>query len=105
MVSITVETRSGDVRQVEGDAGQSLMELLRENGITDIMALCGGNCSCATCHVHIDSDTLAQLSPMSDDEDMLLDGSDDRADDSRLSCQIPVTADLDGAKIRVAAEQ
>ena len=104
MPTIHVTTRSGEERQVEAASGRSLMENLRDGGIDDILALCGGNCSCATCHVHVARDWLNKLPPMSADEDDLLDSSDDRDDTSRLSCQIPVTDALDGLAVTVAAE-
>ena len=65
------------------------MEVIRDAGIDELLALCGGCCSCATCHVHVDPDFAARLPPMSEDENDLLDSSDDRDETSRLSCQIP----------------
>ena len=104
MPTIHVTTRDGEQRIVEATSGRSLMENLRDGGIDDILALCGGNCSCATCHVHVAEDWLDRLSPMSADEDDLLDSSDDRDSTSRLSCQILVTDALDGLSVAVAAE-
>jgi 2Fe-2S ferredoxin len=104
MPTIHVTTRNGEQRDVEATSGRSLMENLRDGGIDDILALCGGNCSCATCHVHVAEDWLDRLPPMSADEDDLLDSSDDRDSYSRLSCQIPVTDALDGLSVKVAAE-
>ena len=104
MPTIHVTTRDGEHRIVEATSGRSLMENLRDGGIDDILALCGGNCSCATCHVHVAEDWLDRLSPMSADEDDLLDSSDDRDSTSRLSCQIIVTDALDGLSVAVAAE-
>jgi 2Fe-2S ferredoxin len=104
MPKVYVTTREGEHRIVEATSGRSLMENLREGGIDEILALCGGNCSCATCHVHIAEEWLDRLPPMSADEDDLLDSSDDRRSDSRLSCQIPVTDALDGLSVTVAAE-
>jgi len=104
MPTIHVTTRDGEQRIVEATSGRSLMENLRDGGIDDILALCGGNCSCATCHVHIAPDWLDRLPPMSADEDDLLDSSDDRDSTSRLSCQILVTDALDGLSVAVAAE-
>jgi 2Fe-2S ferredoxin len=104
MPTIHVTTRDGEQHQVEASTGQSLMINLREGGIDEILALCGGNCSCATCHVHVAREWLDKLPPMSADEDDLLDSSDARQDNSRLSCQIPVTDDLDGLEVAVAPE-
>jgi 2Fe-2S ferredoxin len=104
MPEVIVTTREGEVRTVEGEVGLSLMEVLRDGGIDEILALCGGCCSCATCHVHVDPEFAAKLPPMSEDEDDLLESSPDRDAESRLSCQIPFSDALDGIRVRVAAE-
>ena len=104
MPQVIVTTREGEVRAVEGEVGLSLMEVLRDGGIDEILALCGGCCSCATCHVHVDPEFAAKLPPMSADEDDLLDSSSDRDAESRLSCQIPFSETLDGIRVRIAAE-
>lgn len=89
---------------VQADPGQSLMEVLRNNAFDEVLALCGGCSSCATCHVHIDAQTLAMLPPMSDDENDLLDSSDHRNALSRLSCQVAMTPALDGMTVTIAKE-
>src|SRR5438128_12422449 len=88
-IQLHVTGLAGDTRTIEGDIGTSLMEIIRGAGIEDIPAFCGGCCSCASCHVHIDPAFAAMLPPMSQDEDDLLDSSDQRAAGSRLSCHIP----------------
>ena len=70
----------------------------------ELLALCGGCCSCATCHIHVDAGAIDKLPAMSEDEDDLLESSDHRNETSRLSCQIPFTADLDGLKVTIAPE-
>jgi len=104
MPKLTVVTRSGEERTVEADAGLTVMEAIRDNGFDELLALCGGCCSCATCHVHVDPAFMAMMPPMSEDEDDLLDSSDDRNETSRLSCQIPFTDEMDGLKVRIAEE-
>jgi len=104
MPRLIVTTREGDTREVEAQSGLSVMEAIRDNGFDELLALCGGCCSCATCHVHVDPAFAALLPPMSRDEDDLLDSSDDRDETSRLSCQIPFEDALDGLKVRIAAE-
>ena len=104
MPKLIVITRDGEEREVTGEAGLSVMEVIREAGIDELLALCGGCCSCATCHVHVDPDFAAKLPTMSRDEDDLLDSSSDRGPDSRLSCQIPFTEALDGLRVKIAAE-
>ncbi|MDT9600530.1 2Fe-2S iron-sulfur cluster-binding protein [Sphingosinicella rhizophila] len=104
MVKIHITSRDGTETEVEGVEGLSLMEVIRDNGLEDLLALCGGCCSCATCHVYITAGTEDLLSPMSAEENDLLDGSDHRRAYSRLSCQIPVSDDLAGLRFRIAPE-
>jgi ferredoxin, 2Fe-2S len=104
MPKLIVVTRNGEEREVMGDAGLSVMEVIRDNGFDELLALCGGCCSCATCHVHVDPDFADKLPPMSEDENDLLDSSSDRDDHSRLSCQIQFTSALDGLRVRIAEE-
>ena len=100
MPKLIVTTRSGETREVEAQSGLTVMEAIRDNGFDELLALCGGCCSCATCHVHVED----QMPEMSRDEDDLLDSSDDRDANSRLSCQIPFTDELDGLRVRIAEE-
>ena len=104
MPKLIVTTRSGETREVEAAAGLSVMEAIRDNGFDELLALCGGCCSCATCHVHVDPEFADLLPAMTGDEDDLLDSSDDRDETSRLSCQIPFTDALDGLRVRIAEE-
>ena len=104
MPKLIVVTRDGEERELDGDAGLSVMEVIRDGGIDEVLALCGGCCSCATCHVHVDPAFADRLPPMSEDENDLLDSSATRDANSRLSCQLPFTADLDGLKVTVAEE-
>jgi 2Fe-2S ferredoxin len=104
MAIINVTTRDGRSRAIEGSGGQSLMENLRAGGIEEILALCGGCCSCATCHVLVGEEWMSALPPISEDEDDLLSTSGVREANSRLSCQIPFGPALDGIEVTVAAE-
>lgn len=104
MPQITVVDQAGAERGVEAPLGRTLMEVIRDNGFDELLALCGGCCSCATCHVHIDPSFMDKIPAMSEDENDLLDSTTDRDDSSRLSCQLPFTDALDGLKIRIAAE-
>ena len=104
MPTVTVTTRDGRTKEITAQSGRSLMENLRAGGIEEILALCGGCCSCATCHVYVEEDWLGALPPVSDDEDDLLGTSGARQANSRLSCQIPVTDALDGISVTVAPE-
>jgi ferredoxin, 2Fe-2S len=104
MPSLTIVTRDGAERTVEARPGWSVMENIRDNGIDEVLALCGGCCSCATCHVHVDSDWAGKLKPRGADEEDLLDTSDYKIETSRLSCQILFTPELDGLRVTVAPE-
>lgn len=104
MPKLVVVARNGAEKTVEGDVGLSVMEVIRDNGFDELLALCGGCCSCATCHVHVDEDWLGKLPSMSEDENDLLESSDHRNGQSRLSCQIPFTQDLDGLRVTIAPE-
>ncbi|MWV27379.1 2Fe-2S iron-sulfur cluster-binding protein [Aurantiacibacter rhizosphaerae] len=104
MPTLNVTNRSGEETTVEVAEGLTVMEAIRDNGFDELLALCGGCCSCATCHVHVDPAFKDKLPEMSEDEDDLLDSSDHRDDNSRLSCQIPFTAALDGLKVKIAEE-
>jgi 2Fe-2S ferredoxin len=104
MAHLVIVGRDGTELTVEGKAGWSVMENIRDAGFDELLALCGGCCSCATCHVHVDEEWLAALPPMGPDEDDLLDSSDHRRPTSRLSCQIEYGDQLDGLRVRIAPE-
>ncbi len=104
MPEITVTDREARQHSLELTPGSTLMETIRNAGIDELLALCGGCCSCATCHVHVDPAFADRLSPMSEDENDLLDSSEHRDATSRLSCQIKLTAEMDGLRVRIAEE-
>ena len=104
MPKLVVTKRDGTVHEVEGAAGLSVMEVIRDAGIDELLALCGGCCSCATCHVHVDPEFADRVVPMGEDENDLLDSSDDRNATSRLACQIRFGDDLDGLRVTIAKE-
>jgi 2Fe-2S ferredoxin len=104
MPKLIVVNRDGDESAIEADSGLTVMEVIRDNGFDELLALCGGCCSCATCHVHVDPDFAAKLSEMDEDENDLLDSSDHRDENSRLSCQIPFVDELDGLRVTIAQE-
>ena len=104
MPKLIVTTREGETSEIDVADGLTVMEAIRDNGFDELLALCGGCCSCATCHVHVDPEFKDKLPTMSEDEDDLLESTDHRTADSRLSCQIPFTADLDGMKVTITPE-
>jgi len=106
MLSITFIHPDGSQQQVEASAGESAMQAATRQDISGILAECGGNAMCATCHVYVDEAWLARLPPMGDEEDALLDGAAaERLANSRLSCQIKLAPDLDGLVLRLPDRQ
>ena len=104
MPSLIVTDTRGATRTIDAREGVSLMENLRAADFEDLLALCGGCASCATCHVFIDPEALAKLPPIGEDEEDLLDMASNRAPNSRLSCQVVFRADLDGLRLTIAPE-
>lgn len=105
MSTITVVNTQGDSTNVELTPGLSLMELLRDEGFDEIMAMCGGCCSCATCHVHISLEQAGTLPPVEEDEEMLLENTDSYdAEKSRLSCQIELTEQHAGMTVTIVEQ-
>ncbi len=104
MTIITVTTREGGIEPITATDGLSLMEAIRDAGQDGLLALCGGCCSCATCHVFVDPAFADRLSPMSEDENDLLDSSSHRRPSSRLSCQVTIHAALEGLAVEIAPE-
>jgi 2Fe-2S ferredoxin len=104
MPKLIVVNRAGEESEVTVGDGLTVMEAIRDNGFDELLALCGGCCSCATCHVFVDPAFADKLPPMTEDEDDLLDSSDHRDASSRLSCQLPFSAELDGLKVTIAPE-
>jgi 2Fe-2S ferredoxin len=104
MTQITVTTREGVRHQIDAKTGWSLMDCIRGAGLDEMLALCGGNCSCATCHVYVAEDYLARLPAISVEEDELLESSEHRTKTSRLACQIRVHNDLAALDLQIAPE-
>ncbi len=104
MSTLLIVDRSGNEHQLKAEVGHTVMEIIRDNGLDELLALCGGCLSCATCHVHVDPQAAVALSDMTEDEDDLLDSSDHRNERSRLACQIPFTPALAGMRFEIAQE-
>lgn len=105
MAKVTYVQPGGAPKTVEASPGTTLMEAAVDNDVDGIVAECGGACSCATCHVYVEPDWLEKLPSPQPQEDGMLDCVFDRRDNSRLSCQIVLTDELDGIVVRVADEQ
>ena len=104
MAQLVVTDRSGEQTEIAIRPGTSLMQAITEAGVADLLALCGGVCSCATCHVYIQDDAITQLPPMEQDEDDLLAFSAHRQANSRLSCQIRLGDEFHGLRATIAPE-
>lgn len=103
MGKITAIDRDGDTHEIDAQAGLSVMEILRDAGLP-IEAICGGQCICSTCHVYVDEKWASVLPPRRDAEQVLVEDSGHYQDNSRLSCRIDYTDDLDGLRLTLAPE-
>ncbi len=101
MAKVTFITETGESIIAE-DAEDSLMEVALDNDVEGILGSCGGVCSCASCHVKVHPDWIEKVGPASEVEQDILDLEDEADGRSRLSCQIEVTAKLDGLVVEVA---
>jgi 2Fe-2S ferredoxin len=106
MTTITFIHSDNRIERIEAEIGASAMLTALTHGVDGIVAECGGNAVCATCHVYVDEAWLGKLEPVADDEDALLDGTaTERLPNSRLSCQIKITPALDGLVLRLPERQ
>ena len=97
-MKIYVTDLQGKEHTLEAVEGWRVMEIIREHGLP-IKAECGGCCACATCHVYVDESWIDKLPEMRDDEEEMLDEAFDLQDNSRLSCQLIMSEELDGLKV------
>ena len=102
MPQVWVTKRNGETLGIDARSGRSLM--LNSRKPAQIQAICGGCASCGTCHVYVAEDWVGRLLPIQDDEETILAFSDWREPNSRLSCQVKVTDELDGLCVTVAPE-
>jgi 2Fe-2S ferredoxin len=105
MPKITFIEHDGIVHTVEAELGSTVMEAALKNGVSSIVAECGGACSCATCLVHVDEKRFPVVGPPSEQEEDMLDFAYEVKPTSRLSCQIKVTQALDGLIVHTPAYQ
>jgi 2Fe-2S ferredoxin len=105
MALMRVVDRDGVEHEVEGQTGLKVMENLRELDY-GVAAICGGMCSCATCHVYVDAEWAEKLpAPMSDERELLVELAHYEPQRSRLSCQIEFTTDLAGLRVTIAPDE
>ncbi len=100
-MKIYVTDPAGKEHALDAIAGWRVMEIIRDHGLP-IKAECGGACACATCHVYVDADWVDKIAEIGEEEDYMLDDAFDLQDNSRLSCQIIMSEDLDGLKVTLA---
>lgn len=106
MPKVTYIAFDGTTHTVELPAGWSLMQGATLNGIDGIEGECGGSCGCATCHCYVDEAWLGRLEPMTDAEDEMLECTESpRKTNSRLSCQIKASPEIDGIVVRLPEAQ
>src|ERR1700679_3052163 len=100
MPTIVFIEHNGDTREVQAEAGRSVMQAAVENAVPGIVADCSGSCSCGTCHGFIDPAWLTTIPAAGTAERALLEGLLELQENSRLTCQITVTDDIDGMIVR-----
>ena len=102
MPRITYIPHDGDPIAADAFPGMTLMEIALTADVPGILGMCGGICSCATCHVYLEEGWLARLPPPAPEERDMIDGLTQARPNSRLGCQVAVSDDLDGLVVRVA---
>lgn len=105
MAKITYISHDGEQQLLEVTNGSSVMRGAVDNGVLGIIGECSGNCSCATCHVYVDPDWVEQVGEKGNNEALLLDEVFEMQPNSRLSCQITVSDELDGLIVRMPTRQ
>jgi 2Fe-2S ferredoxin len=106
MPIVTYVSSSGTSRKIDVPSGISVMQAALNHRVDGILGECGGNCMCATCHVYVDLSFLNLIPPAKDNEKFMLSiAAEGPETNSRLSCQIKVTEELDGILVRLPARQ
>ena len=105
MPRVTFVQPDGSRQTIQVDAGRSAMEAARDNNVRGIVAECGGECACSTCHCYVDAQWIARLPQRSGDEASLIEFAHAPRDGSRLACQLLMTESLDGLVLHVPERQ
>jgi ferredoxin, 2Fe-2S len=105
MPKIVFTEPGGGRREITAPLGITLMEAARQHGVQGVVAQCGGACACATCHVYVDPSWLAKVGPREEMEEAMLEIAWEARGNSRLSCQIQITAEMDGLEVTVPQRQ
>jgi len=105
MAKIVFTQPDGSRREIDAPLGITVMETAVQNQVQGIVALCGGACACATCHVYVEEAWLTKVGPREEMEEGMIEAAWQPRANSRLSCQIHITAELDGLEVTVPAQQ
>jgi 2Fe-2S ferredoxin len=105
MPKVVFHDAEGRRRELDVEAGTTLMEAALDNDVAGIVAECGGACACATCHAYVADAWVGRLPPLSEMEDAMLDSAVERRPTSRLTCQVEMTDALDGIELEVARNE
>jgi len=106
MPKVIYVSPSGESREIEAPVGMTVMAAALKNGVEGILAECGGVCMCSTCHVFVDEKFMSKIPPARDTEEAVLEiAAIERRPNSRLSCQIKMTNDLDGLTVHLPEKQ
>jgi len=95
----------GTEHRIEAEVGKSVMQNAVDRAVRGIVGDCGGACACATCHGYVDPRFRDRLPAKSETEELMLDGTMNTQPNSRLTCQIVMTPELDGLVVRLPASQ
>ena len=105
MTRVTFITHVGEKYEIDAEDGESLMSAAIDNDVPGIDADCGGACACATCHVFVDGDWLKKTGGRGEMENDMLEYAEDVQDNSRLSCQIPISPEMEGLTVHLPENQ
>ena len=103
MSDVLVTDRDGEIHELDGNPGDSFMEILRDAGLP-IEAICGGQSICSTCHVYVDEQWADKLPPREEVEQVMVEDTGHFQETSRLSCQIDYADELAGIKLTLAPQ-
>ena len=105
MVKVVFVEHQGNQHEANAYKGESLMEAAVSNDVPGIDADCGGNCACGTCHVFVNADWLSKVGQRSEMENLMLEYAENLKSNSRLSCQIEISEELEGLTVELPKEQ
>lgn len=105
MVKITYITHDGERYEIDAPPGMSMMKAALNAGVEGIVGECGGNCACGTCRIYVPEEWRDKLSPVEESEREMVEYVGDENAEVRLSCQIPVTEELEGIDVRMPDSQ